>query len=184
MNSNDPLVEDTSVEIKILESLYITNAGLILIAPYIARLFDTLELTSNGEFNQPEDVDTAIRVLQYLITGNETADEYQLALSKVLCGVKISKSLGLDQPLSEVQKNAVDSLLLAVIEHWKALGQTSIAGLRESFLQRDGVLLLKEKHWELNVQAKAFDMLLDQLPWSYSVTIMPWMALPLHAQWR
>jgi hypothetical protein len=36
----------------------------------------------------------------------------------------------------------------------------------------------------LSVEAKAFDMLLEQLPWSYSTIKFPWMARPIYTEWR
>jgi len=75
-------------------------------------------------------------------------------------------------------------LLHAVTQHWKPLANTSIAGLRESFLQRNGSLQLKRDAWHLSVEARSFDMLLDQIPWSFSTIKFPWMDRVIYVEWR
>ena len=81
-------------------------------------------------------------------------------------------------------------LLQAVIAHWKAVGHTSVAGLRESFLQREGRLTRDKTpagdppRWRLRVQTRGFDVLLDRLPWSFQTIRLPWMQGALHVEWR
>ena len=75
-------------------------------------------------------------------------------------------------------------LLKSVLSNWPALKNTSIAGLRESFLNREAKLQLQDESWKLIVQSKAFDMLLDGLPWSYSTIKLPWMEKPIYVDWR
>jgi hypothetical protein len=36
----------------------------------------------------------------------------------------------------------------------------------------------------LKVQPRAFDMLLDRLPWGFSIIKLPWMQGVLHVEWR
>ena len=71
-----------------------------------------------------------------------------------------------------------------MIANWKVLGNTSVAGLRESFLQRGGSLKRHDEAWRLQVEPRAFDMLLDQLPWGYSTIKHPWMERVIHVDWR
>lgn len=82
----------------------------------------------------------------------------------------------------------LDSLLDAVIAHWTALGKTSRAGLRQTFLQREGRLASEYgeggKHWRLVLKTGPFDMLLDRLPWSFGTIKLPWMQEVLYVDWR
>ena len=78
----------------------------------------------------------------------------------------------------------VDGLLQSVISQWKVLGNTSIEGLRESFLRREGVLEWHEEQTLLRVSPKSFDMLLDSIPWTINLLKFPWMDKPLHVNWR
>jgi hypothetical protein len=56
--------------------------------------------------------------------------------------------------------------------------------LRESFLQRGGRLQRKGDAWQLAVETRAFDMLLDQVPWSYSTIKFGWMERVIYVDWR
>ena len=82
------------------------------------------------------------------------------------------------------ESEQLEGLLHAVTQHWKALANTSIEGLRESFLQRNGRLQLKDDAWHLTVEARPFDMLLDQVPWSFSTIKFAWMQRVIFVEWR
>ena len=76
------------------------------------------------------------------------------------------------------------NVLAAILTHWRALGRTSVAGLRESFLQREGRLGRQDAGWQLKVAARPFDMLLDRLPWAYKTLKFAWMEDVVHVDWR
>jgi hypothetical protein len=78
----------------------------------------------------------------------------------------------------------VEGLLSSLIAQWSILGRTSIAGLRESFLQREGALEETDESWRLRVEPRSFDMLLDRIPWGFNPLKLPWMAKVLHVEWR
>ncbi|MFN8995648.1 MAG: contractile injection system tape measure protein, partial [Pseudomonadota bacterium] len=77
-----------------------------------------------------------------------------------------------------------EGLLGGIVANWTALGRTSVSGLRETFLQREGRLTLKDDAWHLLVEPHAFDMLLDRLPWSIATLRLAWMDRVLHVEWR
>jgi hypothetical protein len=58
-----------------------------------------------------------------------------------------------------------------------------MAGLRETFLQREGKLQPTHDGWKLRVQRKTLDVLVDQIPWSISVVFHAWMPQPIHVTW-
>jgi hypothetical protein len=58
-----------------------------------------------------------------------------------------------------------------------------MAGLRETFLQREGKLQRTHDGWKLRVQRKTLDVLVDQIPWSISVVFHAWMPQPIHVTW-
>jgi hypothetical protein len=45
-------------------------------------------------------------------------------------------------------------------------------------------LQLKEDAWHLKVEQKGIDVLLDHLPWSFSLIKHGWMKRPVHVEWR
>jgi hypothetical protein len=59
-----------------------------------------------------------------------------------------------------------------------------VAGLRETFLQREGRLEHGEDRWQLQVKSLTFDVLMDRLPWGYATLKFPWMREVLHVDWR
>ena len=58
------------------------------------------------------------------------------------------------------------------------------SSFRDSFLQREAVLRLKDDAWSLLVEAKPFDMLLDRIPWSFKTIKHPWMEKLVQVEWR
>jgi hypothetical protein len=71
-----------------------------------------------------------------------------------------------------------------VVAQSGALGNTSVEGLREAFLRREGLMRREADGWTLTVSPRAYDMLLDRLPWGFGVVKLRWMAGPIHVKWR
>ena len=165
------------------EALFINNAGLVLAAPYLPRLFGMLGLAGDKAFVDAAATERGVLLLQYAVTGELQAPEPLLLLNKILCGLPLHGPVGRDFEPSRAERDAVDGLLRAIIGHWKALGQTSVAGLRQTFLQREGRLEHKDDTWQLQVQRQTFDVLLDRLPWGFATIKYPWMREVLHVQW-
>jgi hypothetical protein len=61
---------------------------------------------------------------------------------------------------------------------------TSIDGLRETFLQRNGKLFTKNDNLALQIEQSSIDMLLDHLPWNLGIIKLPWMKDLLKVEWR
>jgi hypothetical protein len=166
------------------EAIHVANAGMVLIAPYLPRLFDSLGMTQDRRFTSPAAAERAAHLLQFVVDGTGGAPEPVLVLNKILCGLPLAAVLPREWVASEREQTATEGLLRAVITHWSAIGQTSIAGLRESFLQREGRLTQRDDAWHLQVAPRAFDMLLDRLPWGYATLKFPWMERVVHVDWR
>jgi len=166
------------------EAITVTDAGQVLAAPYLPRLFSMLDLVADNAFLSPEAAHRAVHVLQYLVFGTTGAPESELALGKLLCGVPLDEPIPRDLPLAARETDAVEGLLRGMIQNWKAVGNTSVAGLRETFLQREGRLVREDEAWRLTVAPRAFDMLIDRLPWGFSIIRHPWMPAMLQVDWR
>ena len=183
----EPEVAETTEigdELLPLEDLYISNAGMVLLAPYLPRLFDQLGFTNGGEFKTRDATERAVHCLQFLVNSSSSSPEYQLVLNKLLCGVEPGLPICRGIELSVDEREQLESLLTAVTQHWKALANTSIDGLRESFLQRNGRLLRKDDSWQLNVETRTFDILLDQIPWSFNTIKFAWMDRIIYVEWQ
>ena len=167
------------------DDLYIDNAGLVLAAPYLPRLFTMLGLLDGAVFRDAAAAERAAHLLQYLVNGREdAAPEFRLALNKLLCGLDISAPIEGEFAIEERERQAVDGLLRGMLENWKGIGNTSVEGLRASFLSREGRLRFKDGAWHLLVAPRAYDMLLDTLPWGFSVIRHHWMRRVIHVSWR
>lgn len=191
--------------------IYVDNAGLVLLSGYLQRLFTTLQLLDGSRLADAAAQQRAVHCLSHLVwgcsradeaaratatktanpTANEAANETSWVLDKLLCGIALRQPLAPAvgaNALDDDTRALLDSLLDAVIAHWKALGNTSVAGLRTSFLQRQGRLIHQRDdqgaHWRLRVEPKAYDLLLDRLPWGYATIKLPWMEEVLHVDWR
>lgn len=167
-----------------IEDIYIRNAGQVLAAPYLPRLFSMLNLTEESAFTDRNAAERAVHLLQYMVDERCDSPEYQLVLNKILCGVKTGVPIARGINIMSHEKETIEVLIQGMIQNWKIIGNTSVAGLRESFLQREGRLQLKGDAWHLSVEPKAFDMLLDHIPWSFSTIKHPWMERVIYVHWR
>jgi len=165
------------------EPLYISNAGLVLTSPFLPHLFRTLDMIENGGWKDAASAARAPHLLQWLVDGAGTAPEPMLALNKVLCGLPLSAPLDNSVEITEREQQTCTQLLQAMISNWTPIAQSSVTALRETFLQREGKLQEQADRWILHVQRKTVDMLVDQIPWSFSFIHHPWMTKPLHVTW-
>ncbi|KAA5548437.1 contractile injection system tape measure protein [Adhaeribacter rhizoryzae] len=153
--------------------LYVANAGLILLAPFLPAYLQACGLAEADKILKPTE---AVHALQYLVTNCIQTPEYELALNKILCGLPLTVGIPLAIELTEVMQTEAPQLLKTIIQYWSALKNTSPAGLQESFLQRSGKLSQKaDGDWLLQIEQKGYDMLLEHLPWNYSLVKLPWM---------
>ncbi|KAA3438748.1 contractile injection system tape measure protein [Rufibacter hautae] len=163
------------------EGLYLQNAGLVLLAPFLETYLGTGGLVADHQLRDPS---AAVHWLQYLVTGQDRTTEPELLLNKILCGVPLDTPVPAQVRLTSVCEKEAENVLRAVIRYWAVLKNTSPTGLRESFLQRDGRLTRKpDGDWLLQVEQKSYDMLLESLPWSYSLVKLPWMPQALWVDW-
>ena len=164
------------------------SAGLILLHPYLPRLFSALGWI--GASHPPGEpfpwarLPQAAALLNWLATGRDEPFEFELGTAKLLLGLQPDAPLPVAAGLiGEAEREEGEALLGAVVQHWSALGQTSVDGLRVAFLQRGGLLYPAPDGWLLRPQGETFDLLLDRLPWGLSIIRLPWMPGCLHTEW-
>jgi hypothetical protein len=165
-------------------ALYVSCAGVVLLHPFLDRFFRHLGLaTGDTSLVSLEQRVRAVHLLHHLATGRPPADEHETTLLKLLGGLPIQYPLPRDVAVSLEERHEAETLLTAAIRHWDKLRNTSPAGLREAFMQREGKLVARPDGWRLIVEQRPVDVLLDSLPWSVSVVRLPWMAAPLWVDW-
>ena len=166
-----------------VEALYLANAGLVLLWPFLQRFAQRLGLLDQRQFCSPAHAQRAAVLLQCIATGDADPPEFQLPLCKLLCGLPLDAPLWLDAPLSADEQAECEDLLLAVVAAAPVLRQMSPAGLRSAFLQRQGQLSTQDGHWLLRVERQTHDAVMDRFPWSPALVRLPWMAGLLQVQW-
>jgi hypothetical protein len=164
--------------------VFVSNAGLVLLWPFLTRLFTRCGWLNGMQFASPETAYRAVHLLQYLANKKEQPPEYVLVLNKLLCGISKASPVVKELELTAEEKQIGEELLGAVIKQWTVLGNTSVQGLRETFLERSGQLLFTPEHVVLRVERKAFDKLLGRLPWAINLIRLPWMKQPLYVEWK
>jgi hypothetical protein len=163
------------------DGLYVDNAGLVILHPFLQRFLEGLGIAQEGVLLQP---DRALHLLHYLCTGHTPAPEYELTLPKILCNIPLKTPVEADITLTDREKEEAMALLEAAIRWWDALRNTGADALRGTFLCRPGKLSRREDgDWLLQVERQGFDVLLDQLPWGISVLRLAWMEGMLWVEW-
>ena len=165
---------------------FVDNAGLVLVWPFLRVFFQQLNLLNadNDAFRDAAALDRAIHLTQFLVSGQETTATPELALNKLLCGAPQRQPVSKQIVVTKAERKLSFALLNAVTQQWNSLHNTTIDGLRETFLQRKGRLVQKDESWVLAVEAGAFDMLLDRIPWSIGVIQLAWMTDTVSVEWR
>jgi hypothetical protein len=166
-------------------SVFINNAGIVLLHPFLQNFFTANNLLQDKNFVDEQAQQLAVHLLQYLATGQLQMPEYEMQLNKVLCGMKDEQHINRFIELTIEEKQEADELLQAVIGYWKALKNSSVAGLQETFLQRNAKLsyVQTDDFWKLQVERKGLDILLDKIPWGFGHLQLPWMEKALVVEW-
>ena len=170
-----------------LKHIPISNAGLVILFPFLPMLFMRLNMLSQDrrDFNSNESKVRAIFVLQHLMASEDREyDEKDLFLNRLLINYPFNEPLPKRMELNQDELNTIDSLLEAAKTNWEKMRNTSMRGFQEAFLRRAGFIEKTEREWVLTVEERAFDILLDSIPWSYKLVRLPWMENILKVNWR
>ena len=167
-----------------LETIYIENAGLVILHPFLKALFEQTNLLENENWISKESQHKGILLTQFLVNGKTKIFENELVLNKLICGLPIETVVNTKLILSDFEMEKCKNLLEAVLEYWKPLQGSSVETLQETFLQRNGKLSLQNNNQELWVEEKGVDILLEQLPWGIGTIKTPWMTEFLICNWR
>lgn len=165
------------------ERIMIRDAGLVLLGPYLKPLFTSLGYWQDGAWHSPEAREKAVCLLHFIVTGNTTCKEYDLVLGKLLCGMPLQEPLYTGYTFDNNEIKEAETLLEAVIAHWTALKNTSVEGFRSAFLQREAMLFPRERDWQLVVERKTLDVLLESIPWGYGTLALSWNTYLIFTEW-
>lgn len=167
------------------DPICVADAGAVLLWPYLPRFFDQIGLLEEGKFLSAGARVRGVMLIYYLVSGSAEAEELQLTLPKILCGVPLETVVPLHINLTEQERSVSEDLLNAVCRNWPPLNNSPTATLREAFLQRRGWLTETEPNiYTLDVSPEPYDMLLGQLPWQINMIMLGFMPAPMSVHWR
>ena len=174
-------VEDEALK---AEGIFVPNAGLVILWPFLKQYFSMLELIEGEEFKGIGERIRAIQLIQYLIMGDGTYTEESLFLNKVICGLETPIPIDGQIALSPKEKEISASLLNGLKSNWTQLSDTTVQAMQETFFQREGILYEKDTYFELRVQNKTLDVLLNSIPWSFATVHFKWMKKIVNVSWN
>ena len=166
------------------DSIYIHNAGLVILHPFLSTYFNRLNMIKDGDFMTEEFRQRAVHLLQYLAFSTENNEEHELVLNKILCNIPIDQPISSGISLTELERKVSGELLNAVLVQWEKLKNTSAESFQASFIQRNGALSRIQDNWNLKVENRGYDVLLDTLPWGLGMIKTPWMTEFIYVEWR
>lgn len=161
-----------------LEVTLVGNAGLCLLSPWFPRLFFLLGYQDEERRNFK---DTASRIravflLQYLVNPEEKDyREPELAFNRLLVALPAQVPLPKRVELTDGEKEMADNMLTSIKSNWSKMDGTSVNGFRQCFIQRDGRLEQQDEKWLLTIESRAYDILLDTIPWAFRQIRFPWL---------
>ena len=166
--------------------LKVQCAGLVILHPFLHRFMIQTGILADQEkdisfFNLPR----AAALLYFLATGSDELYEFELSFIKLLLGMNPEQSLPVSVGLlSQSDKEEAVALLQSAISYWTVLKNTSVDGLRTSFLQRSALVHQSDEGWMVQMETAPFDMLINQLSWSFTIIKLPWMKKPIYTEWQ
>ena len=164
--------------------IYIPNAGLVILWPFLSRLFNNLKYTANGQFIDKEKRLRAIYLSQYLVGFSENNPEYTLMLNKLICGMNLEEPIEEEIILTTEEKAEARNLFTSIMLQWKEMNNTSMENFQRTFLQREGVMFKKDENWTVIVGKSTFDLILLKLPWGLSMIKYPWNNYLILVEWK
>ena len=117
------------------------------------------------------------------MTGIGKTEEPYLILNKILCGFHPTEPVLDGAHISESQQALILEMIETIITHWPSIGSSSVEGFMGNWLVRDGVLFEEDDRWKLIIEKKAYDILINSSPFSFSIINHQWMNKPLYVEW-
>ena len=178
---------ETEAPEELPEALTVGNAGLCLLAPWFVRLFAMLGYLDEErkKFRSTASKVRAVFLLQYLASGEEQAwREAELAFNRLLTALPGHVPLPGRLPLADEERQTADGMVAGVKANWPQMNGTSVEGFRGSFILRGGTLEQEEERWLLTVEEKAYDLLLETVPWGFRQIRLPWLKKHVQVKWH
>ncbi|WP_141111252.1 contractile injection system tape measure protein [Chromobacterium haemolyticum] len=161
----------------------VDNAGLLLLWPLLPTWLRRWGFLEQDGFVSTAAQAQAITCLDAWLWRDSARAEWRTPFTKLLCGWPLEQPLGPWARPEDDWLSSLDELLheaLAMVPSWRRCG---VQDIRHWFLQRPGVLMARDGHWQLDIEAEAYDILLRDFPWPIKQLSLPWMAQSITVNW-
>lgn len=167
------------------DKIFIENAGLVLLWPFLKLFLERLELTEEDRFKDGPSREKAMIALETVVFGQPKTPffEASLPLNKILCGIAPEVPVHTNYTFRKAELKVIDGLLKAAISQTPAWQDLSVDAFRQAWLARKGALSVRDGNWLLQVERKTYDVLLSRLPWAINIVKLPWMHQLLVIEW-
>jgi len=183
----------------------ISGGGLVLLWPFLARLWSAMGYVENGGFRDVGSRFRAVACLDWLIgIGDSSASGSSGAAgssatgaamshptaSRLICGLALDSTS--DQPLDTKHLSpALTDMERSQLTTWRdslpvrlpGLGRCVPGDITSLFLQRPGTVRTQNGAVTLHVERDASDILLRSIPWPMQQLVLPWLEKPLNIDW-
>jgi hypothetical protein len=169
-----------------ISGIYIDNAGLVLLTPFLSVFFQRLGyLNDKRTFISEEIRERAALLLHHLVCGEASfqVEEHHLLLNKLMCGFLPESVLPNEFTITNEEQELSDELLKTVISRWEIIKRSSPSVFQKTFLQHEGRLTKVDEGWELHIERTAFDVMIDKLPWGISISKFTWGKTVIYTTW-
>ena len=79
--------------LELQEPIDISNAGIIILAPYLNRLFTICGLINQNVFVNEQSKIKAMYLLEYAATGKINTIQHEMIVNKLLCGISFFNTI-------------------------------------------------------------------------------------------
>lgn len=160
-------------------------AGLALVHLFLPTFLERSGCLDGNALALPRNADRAAHLIAQLATGTTQNPEHDITLPKLLAGLAPEDPVSPGFVSNPDEDALADDLLRHVASQVSGLQNTTPDVLRDTFLMRHGQIGRDhpDAPLTLRVVKGPFDMLLEGVPWSYSLIKLPWMREALHVEW-
>jgi len=168
-----------------MKRTFISDAGLVLIHPFLTHFLRTLGLLDEHKSFVSEIARIhAVHLIRHIAGSDEPHLEHNLLLGKVLCGLPLNYVIPTGWKATRREEEETENMLKAAMAYWGPLAKSSTEALRRGFLQRAGSIERENDETIVRVEGSAMDILLEDLPWQISVIMLPWLDKPIFVEWQ
>lgn len=183
----------------------IFGVGIILLWPFLARLWSIMGYVQNGAFQDSGSRLRATTCLDWLIAGGHSqasclpgsagssaggvAVSHPTA-SRLLCGLTLDSAISqslctgyLSETLTDAERSQLTTWRDSLPARLPGLDRCGPGDITSLFLQRSGAVSTQNEIVTLHVERDASDILLRSIPWPMQQLVLPWLEKPMNIDW-